>query len=123
MHGLKTTVPRSSAEPGIYQSSSRSLRTRVPSRAISWGYQGLAGSVRAGYVAPIYIGSEGYPQHIMVVTGVQGDSLRIYDPSSGRMTTVPQQQFSNRIFSRDEARPPESRPNGSSTRTPQSAIR
>lgn len=64
----------------------------------SGDYQAISAAVQSGQSVPLFVGS-GVNGHIVLVTGVQGDSLEIYEPSSGQKMTIPRDDFVNNRIS------------------------
>ena len=66
--------------------------TRTPA------FDALAAAVAAGSPSPLYVGSRWLPRHVVLVVGVDGGSLRCYEPSSGRVLTVTRATFLEATF-------------------------
>lgn len=64
----------------------------------SGDYQAISAAVQSGQSVPLFVGS-GVNGHIVLVTGIQGDSLEIYEPSSGQKMTIPRDDFVNNRIS------------------------
>ena len=56
-------------------------------------YDRIADAVEDGHHVPLYVGDTTRPGHVVLVTGSDGDSLRIYDPATGREQTVSRDDF------------------------------
>lgn len=56
-------------------------------------YRRLSAAVRAGHPVPLYVGNRVAPGHVVLVTGADGDGLRVYDPTRGRTRTITRAQF------------------------------
>jgi hypothetical protein len=52
----------------------------------------------SGQSVPIHVGDGYAPRHVVLVTGVSGNDITVYDPSSGQVVTVTRQQFSSSTF-------------------------
>lgn len=62
-------------------------------------YGSVASAVQSGQSVPLFIGTGAYPSHVVLVTGMEGENMRIYEPSSGQMMTIPRSQFESGNFS------------------------
>lgn len=58
-------------------------------------YDAIQGASEDGHAVPLYVGDQWSPRHVVLVTGTDGDDLRIYDPASGTSTTVTREDFEN----------------------------
>ncbi|EFV12182.1 WXG100 family type VII secretion target [Segniliparus rugosus] len=56
-------------------------------------FQAVAAAAQHGEVLPLYVGGSGYPQHVVLVTGCQGDNLTVYEPGSGNTYSVSREEF------------------------------
>lgn len=61
-------------------------------------YQSVTAAVRAGQVVPLFIGTGPYPSHVILVTGMDGDNVQVYDSAAGKASTIPKDKFINGNF-------------------------
>ncbi len=53
----------------------------------------VAAASEDGHTVPLYIGDGTIPRHVVLVTGSSGDTLTLYEPSSGDTVTVSRDDF------------------------------
>ena len=58
----------------------------------------MTAAVRAGQVVPLFIGTGPYPSHVILVTGLDGDNVQVYDSAAGKASTIPKDRFINGNF-------------------------
>jgi len=80
--------------------SAATRRTWIAKLALSRGpaLDALVSAVAAGSPSPLYVGSRWIPRHVVLVVDVEADSLRCYEPSSGRVLTVTREAFLDATF-------------------------
>ncbi|MFW6775594.1 hypothetical protein ACOACO_15025 [Nocardioides sp. CPCC 205120] len=58
-------------------------------------YDAIQQGVEDGHAVPLFVGNQWSPRHVVLVTGTDGDDLAIYDPATGRESTVSRADFEN----------------------------
>lgn len=58
-------------------------------------FERIAATVQSGQVVPLYVGDGLVPRHVVLAVGSQGDSLQIYEPSTGKTYSVPRSELAN----------------------------
>lgn len=56
-------------------------------------YQTLTAAVENGHSVPMYVGNSVLPGHVVLVTGVEGDRLTVYNPGNGETVHVTRDQY------------------------------
>lgn len=70
----------------------RYLDPRSPiSRAAA--YDAVGRVVGGGATAPVFVGSDAMPRHVVLAVGREDGALRLYEPASGAVVRVPRGQF------------------------------
>lgn len=78
-------VPGTGYEVGLVDTDSPADRRRA--------YDALAASAASGRPAPLYVGDDASPRHVVLVVGRTGDGLQVYDPARGAVVAVREDDF------------------------------
>ena len=56
-------------------------------------YHTMVAAVEDGHSVPMYVGNSVLPGHVVLVTGVENDTLTVYNPGNGQTVHVTREQF------------------------------
>ena len=62
------------------------------------GYDAVERTVAAGRTAPMFVGDRAVPRHVVLAVGHDDDALRLYEPASGDVVTLPRDRYVNGGF-------------------------
>lgn len=75
----------------------RYLDPRSPASRAA-GYDAVDRGVAGGATAPVFVGSDAMPRHVVLAVGREEDALRLYEPASGAVVRLPRDEFAGGGF-------------------------